>query len=165
MKRFALTAATIAAFAAAPAAAQDAGVAIVGNDDAEIGTVLSNDGTTVVVDTGTHQVPLGTEAFAEREGVWTLNTTKTELDAAFGQLVAEQQVALEAALVVGAEVKTADAQALGTIDEINDNGIVVTHMDQPMNLQRDMFALDQDGALIVLAEMAAIMEALAATAG
>lgn len=84
MNRFALTAAAAMATAfAAPAMAQDAGVTIVGNDDIEIGTVASNDGSTVVVDTGTHQIPLGTDAFAEREGVWTLNTTKVELDTAW----------------------------------------------------------------------------------
>ena len=162
MKRFAITTAALALFAA-PAAAQDAGVTVMGNDDAAIGTVLSNDGTTVVVDTGTHQVPLGTDAFAEREGAWTLNTTKTELDTAFGAMVAEQEAALEAALVVGAEVKTADAQVLGTIEEITDEAVLLTHAGQPLGLPHDIFGVDAEGNLMILADMAAIMEAMSAS--
>ena len=161
MKRFALTAAILAsATFAAPAMAQDVGASIMGNDDAEIGTVASNDGTTVVVDTGTHQVPLGTEAFAQADGVWTMNTTKAELDTAFANLVAQQQAALDAALVVGAEVATADQQPLGPVTEILDDGVIVTHMDQAVTLPRDLFALDAEGTLIVLANMADVMAAL-----
>ncbi|AKQ42448.1 hypothetical protein CP97_11025 [Aurantiacibacter atlanticus] len=161
MNRFALTAAAAMATAfAAPAMAQDAGVTIVGNDDIEIGTVASNDGSTVVVDTGTHQIPLGTDAFAEREGVWTLNTTKVELDTAWAQIVAEQEAALAAAIVVGADVITADAQALGTIETVNADDVVLTHADQPMTLPKNLLALDEEGKLMVLANMADIMAAV-----
>ncbi|WP_340586714.1 hypothetical protein [Erythrobacter alti] len=161
MSRFVFAAVAAATTAlAAPAMAQDAGVTIMGNDDAAVGTVLSNDGATVVVDTGTHQVPLGADAFAEREGAWTLNTTKVELDTAWAQVVAEQEAALAAALVVGAEVKTADAQTLGTIEEVNEEAILLTHAGQPMALPKNLFALDAEGTVIVLANMADIMAAM-----
>ena len=162
MKRFAITTAALAVLAAAPAAAQDAGATIMGNDDAAVGTVLSNDGTTVIVDTGTHQVPLGPEAFAEREGVWTLNTTKAELDTTFGEMMAQQQAALQAALVVGAEVVTADAQLVGPITEINEQAVVVEHGGQPVGLPHEMFALDAEGKLMILADMESLMQAMAA---
>ena len=165
MKRFAATAAALAILAAAPVAAQDAGVTVMGNDDAAVGTVLSNDGTTIVVDTGTHQVPLAAETFADREGTWVLNTTKAELDTAYGEMMAEQQAALEAALVVGADVMTSDAQMLGAITEINEEAVVLDHMGQPLGLPHDLFALDPEGTLIVLADMAAIMEAMASAGG
>ncbi|MGB3166589.1 MAG: hypothetical protein WBA68_07435 [Alteraurantiacibacter sp.] len=165
MKRHAITAAILASAAfAAPAMAQDVGASILGNDDAAVGTVLSNDGTTVVVDTGTHRVPLGMDAFAEADGVYTLNTTKADLDTAYGAMLAEQQAALDAALVVGAEVKTADQQVLGPVTEVLDDGVVVTHMEQPFTLPLEAFTVDQDGALMVMVEMAVIMEALG-TAG
>lgn len=161
MSRFVFT--TVAAATtvfAAPAMAQDAGATIMGNDDAAIGTVLSNDGTTIVVDTGTHQVPLGAEAFAEREGVWTLNTTQADLDTAWAQVVADQEAALQAALVVGAPVVTADAQTLGTIEEITEEAIVLSHADQPLALPKNLFALDGNGMVMVLANMADIMAAM-----
>ncbi|WP_156169891.1 hypothetical protein [Aurantiacibacter luteus] len=161
MTRFALTAAaTLAALVAAPAAAQEVGTTIVGNDGVAIGTVLANDGTGVVVDTGTHQVPLGVEAFAERDGAWTLNTTQAELDTAYGAMLAEQEAALAAALTVGASVVTADAQALGPVTEINGETVVVTHMDTPLALPREAFGVDAEGTLMVRADMAAIMAAM-----
>ncbi|WP_156167445.1 hypothetical protein [Aurantiacibacter marinus] len=161
MYRFAFAAVAAATTAlAAPALAQDAGATIMGNDDAAVGAVLSNDGTTIVVDTGSHQVPLGSDAFAEREGVWTLNTTQAELDTAWAQIVADQEAALAAALVVGADIMTSDAQALGTVEEITETGVVLTHADQPMELPLNLFSVSESGALIVLADMASIMAAL-----
>ncbi len=161
MYRFAFAAVAAATTAlATPAVAQDAGATIMGNDDAAVGTVLSNDGTTVVVDTGTNQVSLGTAAFAEREGVWTLNTTQAELDTAWAAMVAEQEAALASALVVGAEILTSDAQTLGTVEELTETGVVLTHAGQPMELPKNLFTVSDDGALMVLADMAAIMTAL-----
>lgn len=161
MNRFALAAAALAGTAfAVPAVAQDVGATVMGNDDAAVGTVLSNDGITVVLDTGTHQVPLGPDAFAEREGAWTLNTTQAELDTAWAAIVAEQEAALAAALVVGAPVITADAQELGTVDEINEDAVVVTHADTPLALPRNLFSVDPEGKLMVLANMADIMAAM-----
>src|SRR5690606_33195576 len=57
------------------ALAQDAGATIMGNDEAAVGTVVSNDGSNVVVDTGKHQVPLAADSFVENEGVWSVNIT------------------------------------------------------------------------------------------
>ncbi|QZH75111.1 MAG: hypothetical protein JY451_00250 [Erythrobacter sp.] len=166
MNRFTLAAAAVAATTfAAPAMAQDVGATVMGNDDAAIGTVLSNDGTTIVVDTGAQQVPLGPDAFAQREGVWTLNTTKAELDASWAQLVAEQEAALTAALVVGASVMTADAQDLGTVEEINADAVVVNHADTPLALPINLFGVDPEGNLIVLANMADIMAAMSQAQG
>ncbi|GGD48455.1 hypothetical protein GCM10011411_05240 [Aurantiacibacter arachoides] len=133
---------------------------MMGNDGVAIGTVLANDGTTVVLDTGTWQVPLGPDAFAQNEGTWTLNTTKAELETAYSGMVAEQEAALASALTVGAEVVTADAQALGPVSEVNDTTVVVTHMDTPLALPREAFAVDGNGTLMVRADMAAIMAAM-----
>ena len=166
MKRIAFTAAaTIAAFAAAPAMAQDAGVTVMGNDDAAIGTVLSNDGTTVVLDTGTHEVSLGTEAFGENTGVWSLNMTKAQLDAAWANMLAQQQAALETAMVAGAEVFTADEMLLGAIEEVDETNVTLTHADEPLALPKDNFALNAEGKLVFLATMADVMAALEAQGG
>lgn len=164
--RIAIAAAAAAFALSTPAMAQDVGAEIVGNDDVVIGTVAANDGATVMVDTGTYQVPLGPEAFAEREGVWTLNTTKAELETAYGAMLAEQEAALAAALVPGAAVVTADAQSLGVIEEVNEEAIVLVNGEEMMALPKNLFALDGNGAVMVLANHADIMAALnAAQAG
>ena len=156
------------AIVAAPVAvqAQDVGAQVMGNDDAAIGTVVSNDGTTVVLDTGKHQVPLGTDAFAETDGTYSINISKTQLDQMMDQQLAEAAAALEAALVVGAPVVTADAQSLGMVDEISDAGIIIKGEDDTLvTLPVDMLALNEGGAIMALANMADIQAALESQGG
>ena len=160
--------AATAAIALAPLAAQaqDVGVTVMGNDEAAVGTVASNDGTTVVVDTGTYQVPLPANALAEREGAWTVNISKTQLEEMMAAQLAEQRAALEAALVVGAPVSTADAVSLGMIDKIEGANIVIKNEDGSLvTLPADMLALDTDGSVMARANMADITAALEAQGG
>jgi len=154
---------TAAAFAT-PAMAQDVGATIMGNDGNPVGTITARDDTTVVLDTGAHQVPLGPDMFAQVDGNWSINTTKTELDAMMDEMKAQQQAALAAALVEGAAVVTADAQPLGTIETIEAEAIVLTYEEAPLTLPKDLFALDGNGAVMVLAELSAIKAALEAAA-
>src|SRR5690606_33353415 len=107
------------------ALAQDVGATIMGNDEAAVGTVVSNDGSNVVVDTGKHKVPLAASSFAEIEGVWSVNITKGELDSMMDQALAEAAAKLDAALVEGAQVVTADAQVLGAVDTIDGTNVVI----------------------------------------
>ena len=167
--------------AATPAAAQDVGTTVMGNDNAPIGQVIANDGTTVTVDTGMHQVPLPTNAFAVADTGASLNITKAQLDEMMTAQLAQQQAAmaeaqaaaaaeaaakLEAAIVVGAPVITADAQSLGMIDELaGDNVIVISDEEQLVTLPRNLFALDGEGTLMALANHADIMAALEAVGG
>ena len=167
--KFTTLLATAAALAVAPfaAQAQDVGASVTGNDDAEIGTVVMNDGTTVVVDTGMHKAPLPANAFGgDAEAGWTLNVTKTQLDEMMSAQLAEAAAALEAALVVGAPVVTADAQSLGLIDKIEDATIIIKGEDESLvTLPVDMLALDADGAIMARANMADIQAALEAQGG
>jgi len=75
-------------------------------------------------------------------------------------MLAEQEAALTAALVVGAPVVTADAQDLGTVEQINDDAVVLTHADRPLALPRNLFSVDPEGRLMVLANMADILAAM-----
>lgn len=176
--KFAKLAFLATAMAATPFAAnaQDAGVAVFGNDDQQIATVVSNDGTTVVVSNGPHQASLPPAAFAEREIGWTLNMAKPDFDAALAaqaaqaaeaqaaaqaQAEAEAAAKLEAALVVGAPVVTNDAQALGTVSELIDDNVVITNEAAGLiTLPRTFFTVDADGQLIALASMETIMTAV-----
>lgn len=173
MKLFKLSAAAAAlafstvAFQAAPALAQEAveittGATITGNDSVTIGTVLDTDGTNVVVDTGTYQIALPADAFASGDTGLTLNITKAELEASYAEILAQQQAALAAALVVGAPVMTADAQPLGTIETIEEENIILISGEDQMALPKNLFALDPNGTVMVLANLADIQAALAA---
>lgn len=177
--KFAKLAVLATVFAATPMAAnaQDAGATVFGNDDAPIGTVESNDGTTVVIDTGKHKAPLPANLLAEREGKWTVNATQGQIDGMMDQQVAQAQAAadaqaaaeaeaaakLEAAIAVGTPVITADAMPLGTISELLDANVVVTNEEVGLvTLPRTFFALDADDQLVARANLADIMAAVQA---
>ena len=161
--KFAKLAILAGAMAVTPFAAnaQDVGATVFGNDDAPVGTVESNDGTTVMVNTGKHVAPLPANLLAEREGKWTVNATQGQINGMMDQQVAQQQAAaaeaqaaaaaeaaakLEAALVVGAPVITNDAQSLGTVSELQAENVVVTNDTAGLfTLPRNFFAVDAEG--------------------
>jgi len=178
--RFAKFAAAAAALALIPVAgqAQDAsapaaaasvqvtqGATVTGNDGMPIGTVTQVLSDAVVVDTGTHQIPLPSSAFAQGESGPTLNITKAELDASYAEQMAAAMAALNEKLVVGVPVMTADAQTLGTVDMIEgDNVVLAMDGDQKLTLGKDVFALDNGGGVIVRATMAQIQQAMGGAA-
>lgn len=163
MKRFAITAAILATSAfAAPAMAQDAGVTVVGNDDAAIGTVASNEDGQVTLDVDGRAVTIGANAFVETDGVWTLNATKEQVTGFIDAQEAEAQAALDSAIAVGATVLTSDEQELGAIAEVNADGVIVPHGGQPVNVPVDMLMLNDEGALVVALTMADIMASMGA---
>ena len=141
------------AIALAPfaASAQDAGATVYGNDDAPIGTVESNDGTTVTVDTGAHKAPLPAAALAEREGKWTVNATKAQIDSMMQAQVDAANAKRDAALVEGAMVMSADGQPAGVIYTIDDADTAIVKSDAGIvTLTRDVFAVDEAGNLMAL---------------
>ena len=151
--KFAKLALLASAVAVTPivANAQDVGATVYGNDDAAIGTVTANDGTTVTVDTGKHQAPLPGAALAQREGKWTVNATKAQIDGMMDQQVAQADAARDAALVEGAMVTSADGMPAGTIYTIDSEDTVIIKNDAGIvTLTRDAFAADANGALMAL---------------
>jgi hypothetical protein len=141
------------ALAAIPAAvsAQDAGAMIWSQEDTptEVGTVVSNDGTTVLVDTGKHKAPLPAGYFAEREGKWTINATKAQIDGMMDQQLAQATAARDAALVEGAMVMSADGAPAGTIYTIDSEDTVIIKNDAGIvTVTRESFAADANGQLI-----------------
>lgn len=172
--KLALFATAIAAMPVA-ASAQDAGATVFGNDDAPVGTVESNDGTTVVINTGKHKAPLPTNLLAEREGKWTINATQAQVNGLMDQQVAQAAAAaeakaaaeaesaakLDAALAVGTAVITADAMPLGTISELDSANVVVTNDEVGLvTLPREFFALDANDQLVARASLADIKAAV-----
>ncbi|WP_343808450.1 hypothetical protein [Alteraurantiacibacter aestuarii] len=162
----ALAAAPVVVHAQAAEVDLSVGATVIGNDGNAVGSIISNDGTTVVIDTGMHQVPLGADSFGQGETGPTINITKTALDEMVSAQLAEASAALEAALTVGAPVITYDAQELGMIDEIDGSNVIVKAADEQLvTLPLDMLALDANGQIMALANLADIQAALEAQAG
>ena len=179
LSKLAVLATTIAALPIA-ANAQDAGTTIYSQvDDSVVGTIESNDGATAVLDTGAYKAPLPVATYAEREGKWTINATKAQIDGLMAQQVAaaeaaaaeqaaaaeaaaaEAEAALTAALVPGAAVVTADAQPLGTVSELAGENVVVTNEEAGLiTLPRSLMATDEAGAIVARANFDAIMAAV-----
>ena len=156
--------AAAAALAIIPAAAQaqDVGAIISGNDGNPIGAVIANDGTNITVDTGKHQVPLPGNAFASGENGFSLNITKEQLDAMMDEQVAAAAAALDAALVPDAAVISADAQPLGSVEEIDGDNVVIADGDAKVTLPKNLLAVDANGQIMALANKADIDAAMAA---
>ena len=133
------------------ASAQDVGATVIGNDDAPVGTVKSNDGTTVVVDTGKHEAPLPANLLAQREGQWTVNATQAQINQLMDQQVAQANAARDAALVEGAAVVSADGMPAGTVYTIDsEDTVIVQNEGGIVTLTRESFAVDAQGALTAL---------------
>ncbi len=181
--KFAKLAILATALAATPIAAhaQDVGATVYGNDGNPIGTIESNDGTNAVINTGKYSAALPVSAFGASDKGPTLNITKAAIEeqlaaaqAAQEQAMAEAKAkaeaeaaaALQAALVVGAPVTTADSQSLGMVDEISgDNVIIKGEDDTLVTLPRNLLAANPEGGLFALANYADIMAALQSVGG
>nr|WP_298926354.1 hypothetical protein [uncultured Erythrobacter sp.] len=151
--KFAKLAILASAMAATPVAAnaQDAGATVFGNDDAPIGTVESNEGGIVTVDTGSFKAPLPANLLAEREGKWTVNATKAQIDGMMAAQKAEADAKIDAALVTGAAVISADNMPAGTIYTVDGEGTVILQREGGIvTLTKDTFAVDGNGALMAL---------------
>lgn len=167
MKKIALTAAAaLAAFAANPAMAQEAGDTVMGNDGNAIGTVAQVSGEAVLLTVGEYQIALPANLFGESEAGPTLNVTRDQLVQLHEQQLAEAAAALEAALVEGAAVVTADPQPLGTVDSIDGENVIVAREDESLvTLPKTMFAVDPNAGLMARIMMSDLEAALAAQAG
>ncbi|MBV7264754.1 hypothetical protein [Erythrobacter ani] len=151
--KFAKLAILATAMTAAPfaASAQDAGATVYGNDDAPIGTVESNADGIVTVDTGAHKAPLPANLLAEREGKWTVNATKDQINSMLDAQKAEADAKRDAALVAGAAVISADGMPAGTVYTVDSEDTAIVKSDAGIiTLKRESFVIDPDGALMVL---------------
>ncbi|MEE4199379.1 hypothetical protein [Erythrobacter sp.] len=136
------------------AAAQDAGTTVYGNDDMAIGTVEANADGVVTVDTGKHKAPLPANLLAEREGKWTVNATKAQIDQMMDQQVADANAKRDAALTEGAAVMSADGMPAGVIYTIDSEDTVIVKNDGGIvTLTREAFAVGDNGQLMALYSM------------
>ena len=152
--KFAKLAVAAVALAATPALANDqvvAGATVTGPEGNTVGTIVSVDNGQAVLDTGKHKVPLGVAMYGQGENGPTITVTKAQLDEMMDAQLAEAAAKRDAALVVDAAVLSADGQPVGTVYTVDTADMVIVKNDTKIvTLKRDAFALDANGALMVL---------------
>lgn len=146
-------------------ASVDIGTTIYGSDGTAIGTVARAEGNLIVLDVDGRAVPIPANAVRDGENGPEINITKGAMVTQFDQQMAEFEARLDAALTAGAAVQTADGKALGTIQETNDEAVVVESGNGPVTLPRELLTLDNEGALIVRATMDQIKQAMSSQSG
>ncbi|MEM7781424.1 MAG: hypothetical protein AAF697_13630 [Pseudomonadota bacterium] len=179
--KFAKLAIVATAMAVTPIAAnaQAVGTTVYGSDGAEIGTVTANDGATVTVQTDRHLAPLPANVFGDVEGKWTISVTGAQLNTMMDQQVARQEAAqaeaqaaaeaeaaakVDAALIVGAPIKSSDGKDLGVVEQFVDGNVVINVTDAGLvTLGRDFMATDAEGGLIARADYETLFNAASAS--
>lgn len=166
--KFAKLAVAAVALAATPALANDqvaAGAVVTGPEGNEVGTIVSVENGQAVLDTGKHKVPLAVEMYGQGEAGPTITVTKAQLDTMMDDQLAAAAAKLDAALVEGAAVVSAEGHPFGTIYTVDSEGMaIVQNEDGIVTLARDSFAVTAEGALMVLynhADLAANMTPVA----
>jgi hypothetical protein len=150
--RLAAAAALAAATLGSTVYAQDvaAGATVYGPDGNAVGTVESVANGVVTVDTGAHKAPLPTDAFGKGDKGPTITVTKAQLDDMVAQQLAAADAKRDAALVAGAAVSSAKGAPVGTITSVEGDAVVLQTADGPVQLKREHFAVDVNGALMAL---------------
>lgn len=146
----ALSLATISGAAFAQAASVTAGATVYGSDGNAVGTVDKVDNGVASLNTGTHVVGLPLDKFGKSEKGPTIAVTKAQLDQLAEQASAQASAKVDAALVAGAAVVDTKGTALGTIDKIDGDNIVLKTDAGPVSLTRKYFALAPSGGLMAL---------------
>lgn len=152
---FRLATASLLAITALPAAAKEKplllspGMVFYAPDGTVAGTIREVSGPAVVVDTGSTVLTLGTESFVSAKIGPTIGYTKAELDAAAARILAEQASRLNAAVVVGAELRSSDGVKVGTVRRINPDGSVMIGDDKrAYRLERSQLSTDASGLVL-----------------
>ena len=89
-------------------------------------------------------------AFGKGENGPTITVTKAQLDEMMAAQVAAANTARDAALVAGAAVVSPKGAALGTIKSVEGDAVVLDSPSGAVQLKREHFALDANGALTAL---------------
>ncbi|MCT2558566.1 hypothetical protein N0B51_06190 [Tsuneonella sp. YG55] len=164
LAKMAVSAALATALLPAAALAQvAAGATVYGPQGGEVGKIVSIEGGTVMLDTGTYKAPLPENAFGKSDKGPTITVTKAQIDAMMAEQVAAANAKRDAALVAGAAVITAKGAPAGSIKSVEGDAIVLESPSGAVALKREHFAVDAQGALMAL--FTADQIAAAASAG
>jgi len=125
-----------------------------------IGTIVQMDGETIVVDIDGMKASLPAGAFGEGPEGPVIAVTKAQLVQML-QAQNEQAVAArDAALVADAAVFDSEGAQIGTIQSVDGDSAVLEMTEGAVTVQREQFAADQNGVLLVLIPRADLVAAL-----
>jgi preprotein translocase subunit YajC len=155
----ALSLATVSGAAFAQAANVQAGATVYDPQGGTVGTVDSVTNGVAVVNTGAHTVALPLGKFATSEKGPVISVTKQELDDIAAKADADAAAKVNTALVAGAAVTDNAGVALGTIDKVEGDNVVLKTEKGPVALTRKYFAV-RNGALMALVTKDQILAAL-----
>jgi hypothetical protein len=118
-------------------------------DGTVAGTIRDVSGSAVVVDTGSHIVTLGSESFVAAKIGPTIGYTKAQLDDQVIAILADQKARLDAAVVMGAQLRSSDGFNVGTIRRINPDGSVMIGDDKrAFRIERSQLGTDAAGLVL-----------------
>lgn len=126
------------------------GTVIYDPQDGEVGKIDSVSGDAIVVDTGAHKATLPRSAFAAGAKGPKVTITKAQIDEQVAAAAQKAAAALEAALVVGAEVKGKAGTPIGTVKEVSADKVVIDRTAGPVALARNAVGLGAQGLFISL---------------
>ena len=155
----ALSFATVSGAAFAQAASVQAGQTVYGPDGAEVGKIDKVENGAAILNTGTHTLALTFDKFGTSDKGPTISVSKAQLDELVEKANAESAAKLDAALVAGAAVVDNTGAALGTIDSVKGDAIVLKTEKGPVSLTRKYFAMN-NGALTALVTKDQVLAAL-----
>jgi hypothetical protein len=156
----ALSFAMMSGAAHAQAANVTAGATVYDPQGGEVGKIDSVADGAAVVNTGTHSVALPVDKFATSDKGPVISVTKAELDKIAADANAEAAAKLDAALVAGAAVVDNAGVALGTIDKVDGDNIVLKTEKGPVTFTHKYFAVGTDGKLMALVTKDQVFAAL-----
>lgn len=168
----------LTAVTAAPALAQDTaaastvdfavGATVYDSAGQEIGPITNIDGSNVTLTVSDKMVALPKTSFSQTDKGPAITLTREQLVSWLNEQVAASGAALDAAIVAGADIRSAKGAAIvGKVKSADANGVVVATAEGDMLLPKNAFFLSDQGlATSFTAEQfaAAIAEAKAATA-
>ena len=145
----ALSLATLSGAAFAQAAGVAAGATVYDPQGGTVGTIDKVENGNAILNTGAHTVALPLDKFATSEKGPVISVTKQQLDDLASQAEGQSAAQVDAALVAGAAVVDNAGVALGTIDKVDGDNIVLKTEKGAVTLTRKYFALN-NGALTAL---------------
>lgn len=151
-----------AAYAQAAAPTIAAGATVYGPQGNEVGKIEKVEGDLVTVNTGKHSATLQKSAFGSIDKGLAIGFTQAQLDQAIEAAAQAAADKLNAALVAGTAIVTADAVPLGAVKSVGEDGMVLIGREAgDFSLPRAAFALDGTNLKVSMTQ-AQIDEALAA---
>lgn len=129
----------------------------------EVGKIDSLTNDAVVVDTGAHKAGLPKSAIGSGAKGLTVTITKAQIDEQVAAASQKAAAALDAALVIGAEVKGKAGSPVGTVKDVTAERVVIDRAAGPVALSRKAFGVGAQGLFISMtaAELDAAAKAAA----